>query len=831
MHREHREKGLRPDRATSRRHRWTASAVVLFAVSMWPGPAAAARPTVIQENPVVDLQQAPDGDVRVQTTLLVESSSAEVDAVFQAVQDAMLNDPDVRNNPCAAVTVVIEGGNTISRPSPCNPAGARPTGSPCTASNGQQGVMGTPYQRPFNGVMQTVYPCIVTPPTPAPPGWTLPPFTVTCGVSAFVVETAAHGYSPTTRRTQHEVEWRPAGEADWRPLGYSSDVMVRMEGEPDGGETIEARVRGRAAQRTRSSGRYSPWSAYGAWTAWTEGTAPAPCPTPESAPVDLDACRDGTLVRVWWTARIPLDPATLPLAGWQVETTDRTVTLTDNLNADARSVERTLQFTNTAWDVTVWALVGPGSGVLGSLPATIQVTSSTTACPSPPSAPAAPPVFADPSPTMTCGPTTASAWWPGWALWEPTGWEREEQFEAEVLDSGGVWQPLSTSVDSFGRWQADSAPAPGSTVAMRIRGQGRHREQHAGLWSPWSAWSAWSSWSAHTTPICPPPPAPATLADPSPALTCGRATFDGVFLDWADNAPTGWERESEYEAEYEDTASVWQSLALTKNGSRYEFSGPSDPGNAVDVRVRARGRQRQRVSGVWSAWSAWNAWSTQYAHSTRTCLLPPPPTPPPPSAPAPTGVAVGCTASAGIFTAQAAWAAPPSTMTMEYLHTVSWSVEDANGVITAYTTGPIYVRTAAITSVSQTLGAGDVATVSVTTWARARALVGGFYSAWSPLGAASAAATATDPTGCPTGGILQPCPGDPTQKAAVWPAGFSEPYTDYDGNGSWDPGEPFIDHDRDLTWTADLGGVLTGQCFPPGHICLQPGEVCLAMGS
>lgn len=67
--------------------------------------------------------------------------------------------------------------------------------------------------------------------------------------------------------------------------------------------------------------------------------------------------------------------------------------------------------------------------------------------------------------------------------------------------------------------------------------------------------------------------------------------------------------------------------------------------------------------------------------------------------------------------------------------------------------------------------------------------------------------------------------------AAVYPPGHPEPYTDTNGNGSWDRGEPLNDINSDSIWTADLGGVPTGQCFPSGHVCLQPSEVCLAMGS
>ena len=63
-----------------------------------------------------------------------------------------------------------------------------------------------------------------------------------------------------------------------------------------------------------------------------------------------------------------------------------------------------------------------------------------------------------------------------------------------------------------------------------------------------------------------------------------------------------------------------------------------------------------------------------------------------------------------------------------------------------------------------------------------------------------------------------------------------EPYRD--ANGSYDAGESFTDTNSDGTWTADLGGVPTGLCFPltlgnppAPHPCLQPGDVCLGRGS
>ena len=336
---------------------------------------------------------------------------------------------------------------------------------------------------------------------------------------------------------------------------------------------------------------------------------------------------------------------------------------------------------------------------------------------------------------------------------------------------------------------------------------------HVGLLAYDGSYGILSSDIAEATPQLgcgptPPPAAPDTLADPSLRLSCGEAMFAGAIRDWAQNAPANWERESEYEAEYRDTASEWQTLTLSVNAwGDHEFSGPPDPGNQTEIRVRARGRHRHQVNGEWSAWSAWNAWSPHYIHrSALACPLPPPPAPPPPTASAPTNAAVDCTAAAGIFTAEASWDAPSNTTTMQYRHTVSWTVNDS-GTTTTYTTGPHTARTATISSTSRTIGENDITSVSITTEARARTLAGGRYSLWSAWGTASAAATATDSAGCPTGSNLQSCT-DPTHIPAYYPPAHVN------------------------------AGQFTGVCYPPGHQCLPPPHgtgaadvLCLPRGS
>ena len=551
-----------------------------------------------------------------------------------------------------------------------------------------------------------------------------------------------------------------------------------------------------------------------------------PTPTTPQQPRvgSLEACRSGTAVRLAWSAVTVANAQTgNALGGWQVQSgiQGSSATTAVNIAAADRSYERSLS-TSNAWTITITPVLS--SGTVGQNSASINIPTGNPVwgqCT----------VLALPTPTVTACRSIAGVeveWTVPSGRWATgTGW---------VMDVN-IWlggNSISTYLSAYSATDSSLIPWSDRSITLPIPAGDGIR---IGLLAYDGSYGTDAQDTAEAQPepgcggVPPTPAAPAALADPSPRLTCGPATFDGNFPDWADSAAANWERESEYEVEYEDSSSVWQTLTLTENSrGNYEFSGPTDPGNAVDIRVRARGRQRQRVGGVWSAWSDWSAWSTQYAHSTPRCPATAPPIPAPPSAAAPTSLAVDCTAASGIFTAQATWDAPSNTSTMQYRHTISWSV-DASGTITTYSAGPQSGRSASISSVSQTLGVGDVTTVSVTTEARARAFVNGRYSAWSAFGAASAAATATDSTGCPTPVVHQPCTGSPSLLAAVYPAGHPEPYTDANRNGVWDPGEVFIDLDGDLTWTADVGGVPTGDCWPPGHVCLQPDEVCLPMGS
>ena len=329
------------------------------------------------------------------------------------------------------------------------------------------------------------------------------------------------------------------------------------------------------------------------------------------------------------------------------------------------------------------------------------------------------------------------------------------------------------------------------------------------------------------------PAAPSPLADPAPTLACGPARFFGGFDSWADSAAANWEREAEYEAEYEDINGVWQPLTIrSPNSGRLAFDGPANPGGDVDVRVRGRGRHRQQVSGTWTPWSIWGAWSSWHAHTTPTCVA----VPAPPTASSPTGLAVDCAVSGSAFAANATWTAPADTATLQYRHTVTWTVE-TGGVDTLYTTGPHTATSATITTVTHSLAGGDQVRIHVATQARARALISASsYTAWSAWGPLSPQAGPANASGsCPAPSVTPivtlPCSHDPSLQAAVYPAGHPEPYTDTNGNGSWDTGERYTDLNDDGTWTADLGGELTGLCYPPGHICVQPDQLCIAKGS
>ena len=651
--------------------------------------------------------------------LLAASSLLVLTAAQPAAADANPDDPE---------TPTIDSDDW--EPSPAatiahKPTGPTQSGKPvslvgCWQSNalgnlvpcGGGGSTYTPPARP------------TTPPsTPSAPSLSTPAISLSCTTTGWDAEWTPWASTSTVEyEAQWEAEWRsssdPAGV--WHSIVPTvSGAQMTLSGAPQPSQTVEVQVRGEARRRAGNSIGWSDWSVWSTPTVW--GTASTNCPTPPLPIPVVTACRSAAGIEVSWT---------LPSGTWA---------------------------TGTGWLIDV-----------NELPNYVFLSSSIGR--------------ADAIPWAERSTTIAGV---------PVG--------NEILVT--VWAYDAGPPDIKNTW---SAIAEDGTAAQPESGCGGGPATTA---------------------------APGPLADPSPTLTCGPTSFLGGFTSWADGAPANWDREADYDAAYEDTNGVWKSTAVVVHGSgELRFSGPADPGNDVDIRVRGRGRHRQQVAGTWTPWSTWGAWSGWHTHTTPTCVT----VPSPPTAPSPTNLAAACATVSSTLTAQATWAAPGNTATLQYRHTVSWVVTPTSGTSVTHTTGPHTTLSATITNLSHSLAAGDMVSIYVSTQARARTHISGStYTPWSAWGTASAQAgpVQTSP-GCPVPPPPPiPCSSNPALIAAVYPPGYAEPYTDTNGNGSWDSGEPFLDHNNDGIWTADIGGVLTGQCFPPGSICLQPGEVCLAMGS
>ena len=295
----------------------------------------------------------------------------------------------------------------------------------------------------------------------------------------------------------------------------------------------------------------------------------------------------------------------------------------------------------------------------------------------------------------------------------PTGvWASGTGWIVEVNEQDQFGQ-IGSHMIGYGNSEANPLPWRDRSVTIAVpAGQGVQITVVSYDEGPPKHWGTYASHTRDAAPAQPEPgcggstaPAPpGPLADPSPTLTCGPRWFVGGFASWADGAPADWERNARYEVEYEDTNSAWQSVAIVVHGSgELRFSGPSDPGNAVDIRVRGRGRHREQTAGTWSPWSDWSAWSSWHNHATPVCIG----VPPPPTASAPTSLALACTASGSTLTAQAIWTASADTATVQYRHTATWVVTPSGGTSATHTTGPHTTLNAAITNISHSLAAGD----------------------------------------------------------------------------------------------------------------------------
>lgn len=473
------------------------------------------------------------------------------------------------------------------------------------------------------------------------------------------------------------------------------------------------------------------------------------------------------------------------------------------------------------------------------------------------------------------------------------GWEREARYVGTYVIAEFIGNPYISAHGSFTAYRGDDGLYSFSierfhTVTVDIAGQYRHRRNIDGAWSLWSDWGATSAHQQHNLPTCPTtrPPAPATPPDPAPVLECGSGQFIGVIgTAWEDQAAADWRREAEYDLDYWNSAiNLRQTLTATRDAltGEHTFQGPEDPLNTVDVRVRVRGRQREWTGAVWGPWSVWSAWSGWHTHTTPICSAPPPrpATPAPSAAPVPASPTLVCADDGnGGLIATASWLGQTDTTAYAEAYEVEWSI-DRSGTITTIIrpTGPSYDEPPAELTTADGIAAGDVISFRVRAKAAAQASAtnahGTTWSGWSSFGAWSAWSAASVPVTCPVPApVTPPLPpvcsvedepytdtngngswdaGEPftdlnsdgswtanlTLHAALYPAGEGEPYTDTNDNGSWDPGEGYTDVNGDGSWTADLGGHPTGQCYPltignppRPHPCLQPGAACVRLGS
>ena len=492
------------------------------------------------------------------------------------------------------------------------------------------------------------------------------------------------------RAAEYEVEWRH-GSDPWESesVAYSGN-QVLFDGDDNPGDSVDVRIRGRGRQRRYRLGQWSAWSAWGQWSNWAEFSTPT-CPPPPLPAPTVTACRSTVGIEASWT----IPPRSEVGAGWVIDVHELDIygSLNRNLTAysnDSSSLvpwaDRSKTFSVPAGQgirITVLGYGGRTHGPEGYDEAAAQPEPGCGA-PQIPATPATPGILPDPGPTLICANTANfEGSFSGWAFSPPTNWEREHEYEAEYLDTSSVWRSMSVTVNTTGELIFDGPADPGNAVDVRVRGRGRHREQVGGVWSPWSGWGSWSGWHSHSTPTCPlpPPPTPNPLPDISGAtLLCANNTnFEVRYAGWAWSPPTNWEREHEYEAEYLHSGGSWQTATVARlQNAQVLITGPADPGNTIDVRLRGRGRQRQRVNGTWSAWTPWGTWSGWHPHTTPPCpSLTPQNAPERPS--------VTCTGNSNVPSdATITWASVGTdTALVEHQYEVSWyfNLQDVNASV------------------------------------------------------------------------------------------------------------------------------------------------------
>ena len=238
-------------------------------------------------------------------------------------------------------------------------------------------------------------------------------------------------------------------------------------------------------------------------------------------------------------------------------------------------------------------------------------------CPGPaqPSAPAVP----TPTPgSIVCTATqfATPVSFSGWAASAPTGWQRSAEHEAERrYGSNGSWQPATATDTPVGKISVSGPAKAGSTVEVRVRVRGRHRQQSVGFWSIWSSWSPWSAWSATVSAVCPSTAKSAPPASPDAAsVSCSGSTATVTLSGLATATPL---RETRYIAAwlkglYSGSPALTESAVPPGGGlpaaatATLTLTVGTDLDSTADLTslwVYSEQRTRTRATDAWDLWS------------------------------------------------------------------------------------------------------------------------------------------------------------------------------------------------------------------------------------
>ncbi|WP_420446031.1 hypothetical protein [Candidatus Poriferisodalis sp.] len=430
------------------------------------------------------------------------------------------------------------------------------------------------------------------------------------------------------RAAEYEVEWRH-GSDPWESesVAYSGN-QVLFDGDDNPGDSVDVRIRGRGRQRRYRLGQWSAWSAWGQWSNWAEFSTPT-CPPPPLPVPTVMACRSTAGIEVTWT----VPPGTGVGTGWGVDVNEWTgiigpytsysITSSNALPWADRAVTLPVP-AGQAYMLTVVAYdAGPPArwGSYSTLSDDTAADQPEAGCGLPP-LPAVPGGLPDPAPALACLATEFTGRFTSWADSAPANWEREAEYEAEYLHSGGSWQTATVTRLQNAQVLITGPADPGNTIDVRLRGRGRQRERVNGTWSAWTPWGTWSGWHPHTTPPCPPLTPP--VAPERPTVTCtgnSNGPSDAT-IAWT---PVGTDTalvEHRYEASWyfnlqDVNASVRQTvivgphatLSTTITVDTDDVADPSEfdePFDLLSIRVRVSTRIRASINDPWSPWSNWS---------------------------------------------------------------------------------------------------------------------------------------------------------------------------------------------------------------------------------